>query len=114
MHHNFFESSERGNFPIGNSLYKDFGRNFGMKQPKDITLGVVVNKMKNGFTMENRNGEILNVVFPHSSPNRDWNFNKDDRVLIFGERIGDNISASGTQKMDEELIFPRRDFRKRR
>jgi hypothetical protein len=110
FHSGLFNWAQRGGLPLFGPVYREFG---GMPQPRDAHFGTVTEITDQGFIIETRDGETLNVVVEAQTRlplGRD--IKKDDLVMILGRKDDSTIRAEGVVKVEiEENLRPfRRDL----
>lgn len=97
LHEGLFKRARRGELPFAGSLY----RGYGMPKTKDIHVGMIAEITSDGFKMETPRGEVLTIIvtsktsFPLGT-----DFQKNDRVVVLGERNDGTVKATGIRRID--------------
>jgi len=108
MHSRLFRSAQEGRLPIMGPMY----RGQFMESPHNVFIGKVLELSDNGFRLETREGENLEVIIPSEikSPFKE-SIEKDDIIVVMGKRDGSVIRAFGIHKAvnDKDIYFPRRE-----
>jgi len=107
LHTNALRSASQSNLPVAGALYM----NYGLAPIDQIYQGVVSQVAdQNDFSIEAPDGQNFNITIPTSTNAKviqNGEVEKDDRVMIMGEKNGSNIKAFGIQKFnkDQEPLF---------
>lgn len=106
IHPYLFKKSQERDLPIAGKFYRDFGAG----KFRNAHRGVISEITDNGFFIETRHNEILEIII--TSETR-FPFGKDikenDSVMILGERDNDTVRAFGVRKVNDILNdFPRK------
>jgi len=107
LHTNALRSAAKSNLPIAGPLYM----NYGLAPIDNIYEGVVSDITdETDFLIEAPDGKSYNIAMPTSTDVKiikNGKIQKDDRVMIIGEKDGSNIKAFGIQKLEinEEPLF---------
>lgn len=97
LHERFFEQARYKHLPIAEKFYQEYGE----QRFRDIHIGAVVELNEDGLIIRNRRGENLNVaVTAETRLPLGSDFQPNDRLVIFGERDGNNIQAFGIRRVD--------------
>jgi len=100
FHSRFLDQAERNELPLMGGFYKDYGN------PKhgNINIGVIYEKVDNGFNMETRRGEDLSVMFsPDTSFVSDDDIKENDTVVVVGYKKDNIIQAVGVREVDDDF-----------
>lgn len=105
LHPALFRRAQERELPIAGRPYRDFA----MPKFHNVHRGVVLEITYNGFLIETSNGEVLTVIvapetrFPYRT-----SIEKNETVVILGERDDGSIRAFGIRKINDQLnISPR-------
>jgi len=106
IHPYLFQKSQERHLPVAGKFYRDFGAG----KFRNAHRGIVSEITDNGFFIETRHNETLNIII---TPETRFPFGKDikenDSVMILGERDNCTVRAFGVRKVDDNLNnFPRK------
>jgi len=106
LHPSFFNRAKERRLPVAGNLY----RGFGMAKFNNAHRGIILEITANGFLMQTRSDERLTIVI--SADTRllsKINFNKNDMVIVLGERNNNTVHALGIRLINDYFRpFPRR------
>jgi hypothetical protein len=108
MHPQLFRSAREGRLPIMGPMY----RGQFMESPHNVFIGRVLELNDNGFRLETRERENLEVIIPSEIKSLlKESIEKDDIIVVMGEREGSIIRAFGVHETpdDDDIYFPRRE-----
>lgn len=103
LHPGLFGRAREGGLSVFGPVYRDFG---GMQKPRNANFGVVIDTTEQGFIMKTRDEQTINVIIEAQTRlpfGKD--IEKDDAVMVLGERNDGTIRAEGVIKIqiDENL-----------
>jgi hypothetical protein len=100
LHQSLFLRARTNQLPIAGQLY----RNFGIPQNRNAHIGLIAEMINEGFRMETPRGEILKVIVTsETSFPAGTDFQKNDRVMVLGQRDDHTIEASGIRRIDDQI-----------
>lgn len=100
FHREVFRAAHDQDFPIFGGFY----RYYGAPHLSNTHVGFIYATTSEGFTLENRDDEMLNIVVgPKTSFPLGVEFEKGDIVIVFGNRINDTIQAQGIREVNSEF-----------
>ncbi len=100
FHEGLFMRARMEKLPVAGQLYRDFG----MPKNKDAHIGTITEITNDGFRIETPRGETLTIIvtsetrFPSGI-----DFQKDDRVVVLGQRDDGTVKALGIRRIDEMM-----------
>lgn len=106
MHPQLFRSVQEGRLPIMGPMY----RGQFMEPPRNVFIGRVTELTDNGFKLETKQGENLEVIIPSKIKSSfNGSIEKDDIIVVMGERENSFIRAFGVHEApeNEDIYFPR-------
>ncbi len=100
FHESLFTRARQGGLPYAGQFYRDFG----MPRGEHAQIGVITEITDDGFKMETPRGEPLTIIInPQTSFPLGIDFQKDDRVVVMGEREDHTVKAAGIRKVDDMM-----------
>lgn len=97
IHERFEVFSERHNVPGFAPLYRAAQN----EKPNNVTLGTVEKNIENGLILKTMTNETLSVAIDGNTKQKPGEvFNPGDKVIVFGNRVGDTINALGIRPID--------------
>ncbi|MFH0852662.1 MAG: hypothetical protein V1845_03605 [bacterium] len=100
FHERLFLRARQEKLPIAGPFYREFG----MPRMENAHIGTIIEITNDGFLMEDLKGEKLTIIVsPETSFPLGIDFQKDDRVMILGERSGNSVKALGIRRIDEMM-----------
>lgn len=103
LHPTLFSQTQKGRFPIGGPLYREYG----MAKFRDVHRGIVSEITNNGFILKTPDSSNLSVIivsktrFPLGA-----DIKEGDNVVVFGKRDDGTVKAFGIRKVGDDFDFP--------
>lgn len=100
LHGRFFRFAEQHRLPVAGHFY----RLFASQHLANVHRGTVATLTQDGFTMQNRRGELLQIIVtPETRFPSGANFRQGDTAVIFGVRDDHTIHALGVRRLNDAL-----------
>ncbi len=103
FHPAMFSRAQKGTFPIGGPL----SREFGMAKSRDVHRGIVSEIIDNGFVLKTPDGSNLSVIItPETRFPLGTDIKEGDSVIVFGKRDDGTVKAFGIRKAGDNFNIP--------
>ena len=105
FHSCLFQKAHKEHLPVMGKFYHDLV----IEKDHNVCRGIVLEIINNSFQIKTPRGKVLNVNITSKTQFPDGiNIEKDDVIIVLGERDDSEIQAVGIRKIDDDLnFFPR-------